>query len=139
MSVLDFINELYSLACDGVLTSIFYDRFYLVFEEQFSKGLSDVLNLINELYSIGYGVFILLFKILFYDTLKLFKGSIIKTLSVLDLINEVYSLGCDTVFNSIFNVVFFVSGLYKFIYIFLFSIYWLLDLFLISSSVFNIL
>lgn len=123
MSVLDFINELYSLACDGVLTSIFYDRFYLVFEEQFSKGLSDVLNLINELYSIGYGVFILLFKILFYDTLKLFKGSIIKTLSVLDLINEVYSLGCDTVFNSIFNVVFFVSGLYKFIYIFLFSIY----------------
>ena len=135
MSVLDFINELYSLACDGVLTSIFYDRFYLVFEEQFSKGLSDVLNLINELYSIGYGVFILLFKILFYDTLKLFKGSIIKTLSVLDLINEVYSLGCDTVFNSIFNVVFFVSGLYKFIYIFLFSIYWLLDLFLTSSSV----
>ena len=69
MSVLDFINELYSLACDGVLTSIFYDRIYLVFEEQFSKGLSDVLNLINELYSIGYGVFILLFKILFYDTL----------------------------------------------------------------------
>jgi len=69
LSVLDFINELYSLACDGVLTSIFYDRFYLVFEEQFSKGLSDVLNLINELYSIGYGVFILLFKILFYDTL----------------------------------------------------------------------
>ena len=70
MSVLDFINELYSLACDGVLTSIFYDRFYLVLKEQFSKGLSDVLDLINELYSLGYGgVFILLFKRLFYDTL----------------------------------------------------------------------
>ena len=68
MSVLGFINELYSIAYDGVLTSIFYDRLYLVFKEQFLKKLSDILDLINEFYSLGYdGVFISLFKWLFYD------------------------------------------------------------------------